>query len=168
MKVLICSFLEPQHITQIREVDARLEVLYHPELLPKPRYAADHVGAPLTRTPEEQIRWEAMLGEAEILFDFDYSGIPHLPERAPKVRWIQATSAGIGQFVKRQNYARMNAVFTRYESLTFCLEARFRRERRRREVPFRCPTRRLWMHRAQQFALRREPLEQRVGAIADQ
>ncbi len=111
-KVLICSYLEPEHIQRIRAVDAGLEVVYHPELLPRPRYAADHVGHPLQRTPEEQARWEALLAEAEVLFDFDYTGTKELPERAKKVRWIQATSAGIGQFIKRQNYARMNAVFT--------------------------------------------------------
>lgn len=112
MKLLICSYLEPQHIERIRAVDSRLVVQYHPELLPKPRYVADHVGAPLQRTQEEQARWEGLLAEAEILFDFDYSGVKELPERAKKVRWIQATSAGIGQFVKRNHYARMNAVFT--------------------------------------------------------
>lgn len=111
-KVLICSYLEPEYIEQIRAVDPALEVVYHPELLPKPRYTADHVGHPLQRTPEEQARWEALLAEAEILFDFDYTATKELPERAPKVRWIQATSAGIGQFIKRNNYARMNAVFT--------------------------------------------------------
>jgi phosphoglycerate dehydrogenase-like enzyme len=111
-KVLICSYLEPEHVERIRAVDASLEVIYAPELLPKPRYTADHVGFPLKRTPQEQVRWEALLGEAEILFDFDYTGIKELPERAKRVRWIQASSAGIGQFVRRHGYERMNAVFT--------------------------------------------------------
>jgi phosphoglycerate dehydrogenase-like enzyme len=112
VNVLICSYLEPELVERIRAVDDRLEVCYEPELLPKPRYRADHVGSPLERTPEQQARWEHLLGEAEVLFDFDYTGVSALPERAKKVRWIQATSAGIGQFVHRQNYARMNAVFT--------------------------------------------------------
>lgn len=111
-KVLICSYLEPEHVERIRAVDSRLEVLYHPELLPKPRYPADHLGQPLQRSPQEQARWEGLLSEAEILFDFDYTGLAQLPERAQKVRWIQATSAGIGQFVKRQDYSRMGVVFT--------------------------------------------------------
>jgi glyoxylate/hydroxypyruvate reductase len=89
-----------------------LQVEYHPELLPKPRYVADHTGHPLERSPKDQVRWLGLLSQAEVLFDFDYTGILELPERAPKVRWIQATSAGIGQFVHRQNYPRMNAVFT--------------------------------------------------------
>lgn len=110
--LLICSYLEPQHIAQIRAVDPRLNVEYHPELLPKPRYIADHVGHPLQRTPEDQARWEALLAEAEILFDFDHTGVKELPQRAKKVRWLQATSAGIGQFVKRNHYGCMNTVFT--------------------------------------------------------
>ena len=112
MNVLICSYLEPELIEQVRAVDARLNVEYHPELLPKPRYAADHSGHPLERSSADQARWLGLLAQAEVLFDFDYSGIAELPERAPNVRWVQASSAGIGQFVARQNYARMNAVFT--------------------------------------------------------
>ncbi len=112
LNVLICSYLEPELVEQIRGVDARLNVEYHPDLLPKPRYQADHVGAPLERSPTDQARWLSLLREAEILFDFDYTGVKELPERAPNVRWIQASSAGIGQFIQRQNYARMNAVFT--------------------------------------------------------
>ena len=112
VNLLICSYLEPELIDQIRALDARLNVEYHPDLLPVPRYSADHVGQKLERTPTDQQRWLALLSQAEVLFDFDYTGIPELPERAPKVRWIQASSAGIGQFVSRQNYARMNAVFT--------------------------------------------------------
>ena len=112
VNVLICSYLEPELIEQIRALDARLQVEYHPDLLPAPRYQADHIGEKLERTPTDQTRWLQLLSEAEVLFDFDYTGIAQLPERAPKVRWIQASSAGIGQFVARQNYARMNAVFT--------------------------------------------------------
>ncbi len=112
VNVLICSYLEPHLIERIRAVDSRLALEYHPELLPKPRYLADHVGMPLERSPEDQVRWERFLANAEVLFDFDYTGISELPERAKNVRWIQASSAGIGQFVARQNYARMNTVFT--------------------------------------------------------
>ena len=48
------------------------------------------------------------------MFDFDYRHRPDLPDLAPNVRWIQSTSAGIGQFVVRQRYhTRMpNTVFT--------------------------------------------------------
>lgn len=110
--VLICSYVEPELVEVIRGVDERLDVRYHPELLPRPRYVADHIGAPLERTDAEQVRWEALLGAAEILFDFDYTGLRQLPERAPNVRWVQATSAGIGQLVRRHDLDRMDARFT--------------------------------------------------------
>ncbi len=112
MKVLICSYLEPELIARISAVDERLDVQYYPELLPRPRYPADHVGAPLQRSAADQERWEALLRQADVLFDFDYTAIGQLPERAPTARWLQATSAGIGQLVKRERLDRMNAVFT--------------------------------------------------------
>ena len=112
--VLIASYLEPEHVERIRAVDSRLEVLYEPGLLRPPRYAADHVGAPGTRPPEDEVRWRALLARADVLFDFDYTNDADLPELCPRVRWIQATSAGIGAFVKRRGYDRRmpQTVFT--------------------------------------------------------
>jgi phosphoglycerate dehydrogenase-like enzyme len=68
----------------------------------------------MTRSAEQEARWQALLGQADILFDFDHTHREDLPELAPKLRWIQATSAGIGQFVKRMGYdVRMpDAIFT--------------------------------------------------------
>ena len=40
--VLIASYLEPEHIERIRQVDDCLNVVYRPDLLGVPRYAADH------------------------------------------------------------------------------------------------------------------------------
>jgi glyoxylate/hydroxypyruvate reductase A len=102
--LLIASFLEPEHVEKIRQVSPqRLKVIYEPELLAPPRYPADHYSVP-ERTPEEEKRWRELLSQADILFDFDYSHRQDLPELAPQVRWIQASSAGIGQFVKRYGY----------------------------------------------------------------
>jgi phosphoglycerate dehydrogenase-like enzyme len=113
--VLICSYLEPEYVERIREVDARLNVIHEPELLRLPRYAADHTGDPnLNRTPEQEKRWRELLAQADILFDFDPTHRADLPDLAPNVHWIQSTSAGIGQFVKRNGYdTRMpNTIFT--------------------------------------------------------
>lgn len=112
--VLIASYLEPEYVEQIRQVDPRLRVIYEPTLIPAPRYPADHTGAPLKRTIEEEARWQALLADAEIMFDFDHTHREALPDLAPNLRWLQATSAGIGQFVKRMGYAERlpNAVFT--------------------------------------------------------
>jgi phosphoglycerate dehydrogenase-like enzyme len=112
LKVLIASYLEPELVEQIRQEAPEVEVLYRPDLLGKPRYTADHNADP-KRTPEQEAEWLSLLAEADILFDFDYTHLDDLPERAPKVQWIQATSAGIGQFVKRMRYAeRTNWIFT--------------------------------------------------------
>ena len=115
LNVLIASFLEAEHVDRIRLVDPRLNVIYEPELLRQPRYAADHKGHPRERTPEEEARWREHLGEADILFDFDQTHLEDLPEVAPKVGWIQSTSSGIGPFVENMRYAeRMpDTVFTR-------------------------------------------------------
>jgi phosphoglycerate dehydrogenase-like enzyme len=112
--LLIASWLEPELVDRIRREVEWIEVIHEPDLLRPPRYAADHKGADRERTPEEEARWRAHLARATLLFDFDQTHLDDLPERAPNVRWIQATSAGIGQFVRRMGYAeRMPAtVFT--------------------------------------------------------
>ena len=111
--VLIASYLEPELVERIRQVDHRLDVLFEPDLLGKPRFPADHT-SPHTRTPAEEARWRPLLARADILFDFDSTHRQDLPDLAPRVRWIQATSAGIGQTVKRWGYdSRMpKTIFT--------------------------------------------------------
>ncbi|MFC1960415.1 D-2-hydroxyacid dehydrogenase [Chloroflexota bacterium] len=102
-KALIASYLEPELIEQIRQEVPEIEVIYRPDLIGKPRYIADH-SAPVTRTPEQETEWRSLLAEADILFDFDHSHREDLPKLASNLKWIQATSAGIGQFVKRMGY----------------------------------------------------------------
>ena len=104
VRIVIASFLEPHHVDRIRAVDPRLDVVYEPQLLPRPRFAADHTGYPHERAEHDEQRWLSLLAEAEVLFDFDRSHLEDLPERAPSLRWIQATSAGIGQLVARHRY----------------------------------------------------------------
>ena len=114
VRIVIASYLEPHHVDRIRAVNPRLEVVYEPHLLPRPRYAADHVGQTLQRPEEDERRWVSLLAEAEVQFDFDRTHLEDLPERAPSLSWIQATSAGIGQLVARHRYVeRMpETVFT--------------------------------------------------------
>lgn len=111
--VLITSWLEPEHVERIRQLDSQLEVIYEPELLARPRYIADH-SAPVTRTPPQEARWRELLSRAEVLFDFDKSSGPDLARLAPNVRWIQATSAGIGEYVRKMGFAESmpRTVFT--------------------------------------------------------
>ena len=113
-RVLIASYLEPEQVERIANVDGRLQIVYEPDLLRRPRYRSDHTGQPSERSQAQEDRWRQLLGEADVLFDFDQTHREDLPELAPNVRWIQATSAGIGQFVKQMGYAaRMpGTVFT--------------------------------------------------------
>jgi len=112
--LLIASWLEPELVQRLRVAHPDVEVLYEPSLLRPPRYPADHTGQPTERSPEDEQRWRALLQRATILFDFDHTHREDLPDLAPNVRWLQATSAGIGQFVRRMRYAeRMpDTVFT--------------------------------------------------------
>ncbi len=112
--LLIASYLEEEYVAQIRQVDPQLRVVYEPDLLRPPRYPADHTGMPIPRSAEQEQRWRDLLATADILFDFDHTHREDLPDVAPNVRWVQATSAGIGQFVKRMGYdVRMpSTIFT--------------------------------------------------------
>ena len=114
VSLVFASYLEPEHVERIRAVDDRLDVRYEPDLLPPPRYPADHVGAPFERGPADEATWRSWLARADILFDFDRANLETLPDLAPRLRWVQATSAGIGQLVARHRYAeRMpDTVFT--------------------------------------------------------
>lgn len=102
--LLITSYLEPEWIEKIKAIDPRLNVINRPDLIGAPRYAADHTAPKRDLTPEQEAEWQALLAGADILFDFDWHRANDLPELAPKVQWIQATSAGIGQFVARNQF----------------------------------------------------------------
>lgn len=112
--LLFTSWLEPELVERIRAAAPSVRVAYEPELLRPPLYPADHTGRPVERSAEQEARWRSLLAEATILFDFDKTHLEDLPDLAPRVRWIQATSAGIGQTVRRHAYARRmpGTVFT--------------------------------------------------------
>ena len=102
LKVLIASYLEPDQVRRIAAfAPARVEVVCAPELLPEPRYLGDHTGRPPRLGPAGQARWQALLARADILFDFDWQAPAELPSRAPRLAWVQGTSAGIGELVRR-------------------------------------------------------------------
>jgi phosphoglycerate dehydrogenase-like enzyme len=111
LRVLIASYLEPEHVARIRAVPG-VDVMYEPALLPQPSYAGQHHGQAFARTAEGEVRWRAMLARAEVLFDFDFTNLERLPALAPRVRWIQATSAGIGELLARTGLDATPIVFT--------------------------------------------------------
>ncbi|MBI5877263.1 MAG: D-2-hydroxyacid dehydrogenase [Chloroflexi bacterium] len=113
LTIVIATPLEAVHVAQIRAVDPRIRVLHDPELLPTPRYHADHTGDPnWKRTPEQEQRFLAMLAQADVMFDFDRTHLRDLRSIAPRMRWVQSTSAGIGQMIKRAGLDQAGMIFT--------------------------------------------------------
>jgi phosphoglycerate dehydrogenase-like enzyme len=109
--VLIASYLEPELVDRIRAVPG-VEVMYEPDLLAKPTYQGQHHGQPFSRGAQDEARWRALLARAEVLFDFDFTNLDRIPALAPRVRWIQASSAGIGELLVRTRLIDSPIAFT--------------------------------------------------------
>ncbi len=100
--VVITSYLEEEHVERIRNAGEGLEVLYREDLVPPPRWPGDHSGPPDWRRMEEGERaFLAMLGKAEILYDFPRGHVGDLLQVAPKLRWVQGSMAGAGEIAER-------------------------------------------------------------------
>ncbi|HEY8737747.1 MAG TPA: D-2-hydroxyacid dehydrogenase [Candidatus Dormibacteraeota bacterium] len=98
--VLIASWLDPQHAERIAAAEPdRIELIYEPELLPTTRFEADHHGPSRPLSDEQRRRWGESLGRAEVAFEFDWERPEQLLSRAPRLRWVQASSSGIGPLV---------------------------------------------------------------------
>src|SRR5262249_32142464 len=112
-RVLIATPLEAEQVERIRAfAPGRIEVLFEPELLPVPRYVADHHGVKRDLDEAGLRRWRELLHQADVAFDFDWLDPAGLPDNAPALRWVQATSAGIGEFLQRTGLARSRIRFT--------------------------------------------------------
>lgn len=104
LRVLIASPLEPEFVDRLRAVDVVGEVLYAPDLLPRPRYPCDHIGELLNYDATAQARWDALLARADVLFGYpneSSAGLARSLEIGPTIRFVQGTSAGMGAHVKR-------------------------------------------------------------------
>ncbi|MBM3601049.1 MAG: D-2-hydroxyacid dehydrogenase [Alphaproteobacteria bacterium] len=114
--VFIATPLEPEQVARIRSVAPnRVEVIAEPDLWPPQRYVADHKGVDgFRRTAEQEARWRAHLGRAEVLWDF----APNGPDGAggmalaPQVKWVQTTSAGVGLLVKQLGFQDSDLLVT--------------------------------------------------------
>jgi phosphoglycerate dehydrogenase-like enzyme len=112
VRVLIGSALEAGHVTRIAAVDPAVEVLYAPELLPTTRYAADHHGPPRDLPEADLERWRSMRAAADVSFDFDWLDPAAMAANCPRLRWVQASSSGIGQFIERSGLGDSDITFT--------------------------------------------------------
>ena len=111
--VVIGSYFEDEHVRRISDVDGRLRVLYREDLVPPPRWPGDHAGPEgWRRAPEEEEEFLAMLGEAEVLYDFPPGHVRDLTEVAPGLRWVQASMAGAGEVAKNAGLLETDIVVT--------------------------------------------------------
>jgi glyoxylate/hydroxypyruvate reductase A len=99
--IVIGSFLEAEQVARIAAAPAAGRVIYEPDLLPVPRYPCDHTGPRRDLSAADLDRWRALAAEAEAYFDFDWLDPAGMARHSPGLRWIQATSAGIGGFMQR-------------------------------------------------------------------
>jgi phosphoglycerate dehydrogenase-like enzyme len=60
-------------------------------------------------------RWRSILSQADVLFEFDWLEPARLRENAPRLRWVQASRSGIGEFLRRLGLDR--------SGITFCTAA---------------------------------------------
>jgi glyoxylate/hydroxypyruvate reductase len=112
LNLLIASPLEDDQVGRIREaVCDRLTVLHEPSLLPVIRYAADHHGVRPRLSAADEAHWLGLLARANIMFDFDWWAPEKLPVNAPRLRWVQGTSAGIGEFLRRNHLLQSPITF---------------------------------------------------------
>lgn len=114
--IFISTPLEAEQVARIRAAAGpQVEVIHEPDLHPPLRYVADHNGVEgFRRTAEQEARWRKHLARATILWDLppksaDGTGGFAL---APNVRWVQTTSAGVGQTVARLGLADSDLLVT--------------------------------------------------------
>ena len=112
VRVLVATPLEPELVARIEEADPRVRALYEPDLIPAPRYAADHYGVPRQLTLAEQDKWSRVRAQADVSFDFDWQDPASMPRNCPRLRWVQGTSAGLGGFLQRTGLVRSDLIFT--------------------------------------------------------
>ena len=105
-RLVVTSPLEPELVDRIRRVDEGVAVIYPKELLAAPRYPSDHPFAPADQ------RWEPLLDEAEILFDFGPLELAATLVARERLRWIQGTSAGVGRLVERVGLLDSDVIVT--------------------------------------------------------
>jgi len=102
--VLIASPLPVALGERVAAADPRLRVHHDPTLLPPARWPADHAGDPAwRRDPAREGEWQALLARAEALYgvpDESPDGFRAILAACPRLRFIQATSAGAGQQVR--------------------------------------------------------------------
>lgn len=104
LRVAVATPLPARLAQFITDAEPRIELIYHPDLLPPQRWHADFAGDPTyQRTPLQQEAFEGMLSQADALYgipDVDPELLATAVRANPKLRWVQTMAAGGGASVK--------------------------------------------------------------------
>jgi phosphoglycerate dehydrogenase-like enzyme len=111
--VAIASPLEPEFAGRITAAfPDRVEVRYRPDLMPTPRFVADHGDPAFRRTPEQSAEWRSLLRDAEATWDFPTDGEAGPLDLCPRLRWVQTTSAGVGPAARKHRLDEAHVLVT--------------------------------------------------------
>ncbi|HVA20646.1 MAG TPA: D-2-hydroxyacid dehydrogenase [Candidatus Micrarchaeia archaeon] len=100
-RAVITTPLEAELVAGLRRRHPGVEFVVPTALLAPARYPADHPFPTVADRPGVRAEWETLLDGADILFDFGPTELQPTLARRPRLRWIQATSAGVGPLVQR-------------------------------------------------------------------
>lgn len=99
--VVVATPLETELIERIRREVPEVTVHAEPDLLPPPRFPCDHRGDPrFHREGDDERRWWELLSRGEVFFGIPGDtpeGLAEVVRACPRLRWVQATSAGAGE-----------------------------------------------------------------------
>jgi glyoxylate/hydroxypyruvate reductase len=114
LTIVIGSYLEADLVARIAAAPPVARVVYEPDLLPVPRYRCDHNGRVRDLSEADLARWRSITASGDVFFDFDWldpAGMADLAKHG-RLRWVQATSAGIGGFMQRTGLDRSGLTAT--------------------------------------------------------
>ena len=112
LTIVIGSYLEPELVGRIQAAPSAPRVIYEPGLLPVPRYQCDHSAPPRKLSAVGLDQWRSLTAQADVFFDFDWLDPAGMAGHAPNLRWVQATSAGIGALMRRTGLDRSGVTVT--------------------------------------------------------
>jgi phosphoglycerate dehydrogenase-like enzyme len=104
LEVAVAATLSPELRSVISELEPRIDFLVDDSLLAPMRWPADFNGDPgFSRTPQQQARYEDLLGSADALYgipDVDPSALARTVRANPDLKWVHTMAAGGGGQVK--------------------------------------------------------------------
>lgn len=113
--VFVGTYFEPEEIDRLRREVARrgLKLVYHGEWLQPAAFPAEH-NHNFQLTPEQWDGWLADLKQADIMLDFESVTLPRWVSEnlTPRLQWLQATSAGVGQTIAKAGLGETGLIVT--------------------------------------------------------